>query len=438
MKFRFQTRYNTIAAYVVLTFAVCLGLAAFVFSFDTVGAYAAKIVHVLMPVIWGLVIAYLLNPPMLWIEKKLSLVLCRKKKHPILLRTISLSICIAVMLLLIIGIIYAIIPEIITSLKNIFTQLPDYLSNLQDYLTGLFNKYIDSNPELRGYLDANLQNIEDVLLGLADQYQPKLDGLLAKDGLIANVTSGAYTVLIGLKDFCLGIIVSVYVLFSKERFLAQLRKFVHAIFRQSRCEQIFRTAGRANYTFMHFLSGKALDSLIIGMLCFIILTILKMPYVTLISIIVGITNMIPFFGPFIGAIPCGLLILLSEPHRTLTFVIFILLLQQFDGNILGPKILGNSLNLSPFWIMFAIFLGGGLFGFIGMVAFVPLFAVLYAMIKDSVNLALQRKKLPTESDAYLQEGTVYAHLEKAEAASAETAPTPAAEPTETESGKEAQ
>ena len=197
-----------------------------------------------------------------------------------------------------------------------------------------------------------------------------------------------------------------YLLYSKELFLAQIKKVVHALFSKRHCEFIFRIASRTNYTFMHFFSGKAVDSLIIGMLCFIILTIMKMPYVLLISILVGVTNMLPFFGPIIGAVPSGLLILLSEPDRTLAFVIFIILLQQFDGNILGPKILGNSLGLSPFWIMFAIFLGGGMFNFLGMVAFVPLFAVLYAFFRDSVNQRLSKKHLPVGSEAYMSPGMI--------------------------------
>lgn len=248
--------------------------------------------------------------------------------------------------------------------------------------------------------------MQDMLLGLADEYSPKLDSLLDKDGVVANVTSSAYAFLITLKDFCLGLFVSVYLLYSKELFLAQIKKVVHALFSKRHCEFIFRIASRTNYTFMHFFSGKAVDSLIIGMLCFIILTIMKMPYVLLISILVGVTNMLPFFGPIIGAVPSGLLILLSEPDRTLAFVIFIILLQQFDGNILGPKILGNSLGLSPFWIMFAIFLGGGMFNFLGMVAFVPLFAVLYAFFRDSVNQRLSKKHLPVGSEAYMSPGMI--------------------------------
>ena len=412
MKFRFNTHYNTIAAYVVMVFAVCLALVAVVFRFSTLTGYVHRFFSVIAPITWGVVIAYLSTPLLNFFEKYLKKWINRKKEHNKLIRVISIFLCMSILILSIVGIVYAVIPEITSSMKNIFTLLPDYLSNLQKYLSNLFNSFIQDNPEMGEKLTKTFTNMQDMLLGLADEFSPKLDSLLDKDGVVANVTSSAYAFLIALKDFCLGVFVSIYLLYSKEMFLAQIKKLVHALFSKRHCEHIFRIASRTNYTFMHFFSGKALDSLIMGMLCFIILTILKMPYVLLISILVGVTNMVPFFGPIIGAVPSGLLILLSEPDRTLTFVIFIILLQQFDGNILGPKILGNSLGLSPFWIMFAIFLGGGMFNFVGMIAFVPLFAVLYAFVRDSVNQRLSQKHLPVSSDAYMAPGMVSRELLK--------------------------
>ena len=159
---------------------------------------------------------------------------------------------------------------------------------------------------------------------------------------------------------------------------------------------------------MHFISGKSLDSLIIGILCFIGLTIMDMPYVALISLVVGVTNIIPFFGPFIGAIPSAFLVLIAEPSKLIPFVIFILVLQQFDGNFLGPKILGDSLGLPTFWVLFAIFIGGGLFGFIGMVAFVPLFAALYTFTKEFLAERLSRKGMPCDTESYMSGELVYA------------------------------
>lgn len=409
MKLRFQTRYNTVAAYVVIVFVLCLLVGAAVFRIDEIWGYAQKILSTLSPVVWGLAIAYLLNPLMLFFEKLLKKLICRKKPHDKLVRATSILLCITLMLALVVGIVCAVLPEIIKSLKSILVLLPDYLNNLKNFLNNFLTSYVEKNPDLETYFDNSFSNVQDYVLGVAAQYQPKLENILAKDGVLANVTSGAYSFLIGLKDFCLGIIVSVYLLFSKETFIAQMKKVAHALFSRSKCEQILRVSGQANHTFMHFLSGKALDSFIIGMLCFIGLTVLDMPYVVLISIIIGVTNMIPFFGPFIGAVPSGLLILLSQPNKAIPFVIFILLLQQFDGNLLGPKILGSSLGLSPFWIMFAIFLGGGLFGFAGMLLFVPLFAFLYALFKESMETRLTKKHLPLSSACYTGDGTIAPH-----------------------------
>lgn len=174
---------------------------------------------------------------------------------------------------------------------------------------------------------------------------------------------------------------------------------------------------KSNEIFGGFIIGKLIDSAIIGVLCFVGLSLLKMPYVMLVSVIVGVTNVIPFFGPYIGAVPSTILIMLANPLQGVYFIIFILLLQQFDGNILGPKILGNSTGLSAFWVIVAILLGGGLFGFVGMVMGVPTFAVLYYIVQMLVNNHLERKQLPTGSEyydtmSYVDDEGTYCHSEK--------------------------
>ena len=214
---------------------------------------------------------------------------------------------------------------------------------------------------------------------------------------------------------------------------------LYATLPQERVHGFLRIGSHVSYTFMHFFSGKTLDSILIALLCFIGMTILKMPYITLISITVGVTNIIPFFGPIIGAVPSALLILLSEPRKVIPFVIFILVLQQFDGNFLGPKILGDSLGLPMFWILFAITIGGGMFGFIGMVAFVPLFAAVYALFSDFLSDRLHKKGLPKDTECYMTDDIHYAEAkqpaleEPEEADSAGTGADPADAAAETES-----
>ena len=203
-----------------------------------------------------------------------------------------------------------------------------------------------------------------------------------------------------LKNVIVGIIIAIYVLNSKDLFAAQAKKIAYSIFSTEHANLFIKNTRFIHRVFGGFITGKLLDSLIIGMITFVFMSVFDMPYVVLISVIIGVTNFIPFFGPFIGAIPCSFLVLMVSPLKCLYFVIFILILQQFDGNILGPKILGDSTGLSSFWVMFAILIAGGLFGFVGMIIGVPLFAVLYSLITTLVNRSLADKDLPVKTSDY--------------------------------------
>jgi predicted PurR-regulated permease PerM len=217
---------------------------------------------------------------------------------------------------------------------------------------------------------------------------------------LTNVMNGLLGTLTVAKNLLIGLIVAVYILNSKEKFSAQGKKLLYCCVPAHRANVILDNVRFTNQVFGGFISGKLLDSLIIGVLCFLGMLALQMPYAMLISVIIGVTNIIPFFGPFIGAIPTGLLILMISPIKALYFVIFVVVLQQFDGNILGPKILSSSTGLSSFWVMFAILVAGGLFGFAGMVLGVPVFAVLYSIIAGAVNHSLRKKGLPDTTAAY--------------------------------------
>ena len=175
---------------------------------------------------------------------------------------------------------------------------------------------------------------------------------------------------------------------------------MYALFSKRRCDKLLSIGKDANIKFIGFISGKAIDSFIIGVLAFIVMSIMKMPYTVLVSCIIGVTNMIPFFGPIIGAVPSAFLILLYNPAKVIPFIIFVVILQQLDGNVIGPKILGNSIGLPTFWIIFAIFIGGGLFGFVGMLIGVPAFAVIYTLFGNAVNEKLQKKNMSTNTNDY--------------------------------------
>ena len=194
--------------------------------------------------------------------------------------------------------------------------------------------------------------------------------------------------------------ICVYILNSKEKFIAQGQKLILAVFKKERADQIFELGRLSNQTFGGFINGKILDSIIIGIICFIMMNILKLPMAILISVIVGLTNIIPFFGPFIGMVPSALILLIIEPVAALKFIIMVLVLQQIDGNIIGPKILGKTTKLASFWVMFAIIVGGGLFGFPGMILGVPFFAIVYTYISRAINRRLEEKKLETDTLLY--------------------------------------
>ena len=212
-----------------------------------------------------------------------------------------------------------------------------------------------------------------------------------------------WSVVIFTKNFLIGIIVSVYLLAAKEKSAARCCKLLYGVLPEEQAKFAMRGFRRMDHIFSGFVRGKLLDSLIIGILCFIGCSILKLPYTPLVSVVVGVTNVIPFFGPFLGAIPCALLILLVSPLKCLYFVIFIFLLQQLDGNVIGPKILGNTTGLSSFWVLFSILLFGGLWGFVGMIVGVPLFAVIYDIIKKLVFHGLRRNGQLGQVETYHEE-----------------------------------
>lgn len=400
MKFKFNSKYNTISGYVLMTFALCLLILVILFKFSMIQVYIGKLVKITAPIIWGFVIAYLLNPLLKFFEKYIAKLVNKKKEHKKITRSLALLVTMTVFFAGIIAIIASIVPEIIASLENILGNIQSYFDNIQSFIEKKYAKINNANPELKAFVYDQMDNIESLALSMANSLKPQLENLFSKDGMLASLTGSAWSLILGIKDFLIGSIVAIYILFSKETFLAKTKKTICALFNRRHSASILKVAGDANDKFISFLSGKALDSFIIGILCFIAMSIMGLPYTVLISVIVGITNMIPFFGPFIGAIPSGVLILLSNPKQTIAFVIMIFILQQFDGNILGPKILGNQLGVNAFWILFSIVIGGGFFGFIGMILAVPFFAVVYPMFCDSMRTRLKKKNLPVDTEFY--------------------------------------
>lgn len=267
-------------------------------------------------------------------------------------------------------------------------------------LTKWVDRLTKQNSAISGKLDTF---IADASVYLEDWLRKNV---LQQSDFIASITTGVYNVVRAIFNVIIGFIVAVYVLMTKEKFIGQLKKIIYAIFRPRYGNVVMEVIRKADDVFGGFFIGKIIDSLIIGCICFVGLAILRMPYVALVSVIVGVTNIIPFFGPYIGAIPSVILIFLVDPMKGLYFIIFIIVLQQVDGNVIGPKILGNTTGLSPFWVIFAILLFGGSFGVIGMLFGVPIFAVLYYIIKRVVEHVLKKRRLPEGTDEYIELDTV--------------------------------
>ena len=286
-------------------------------------------------------------------------------------------------------------------------------------LPGQLNAVMDSFDHIQKEQSPVGAIVENILNHASENIQNwiQTDLLRQMNVLMTNITTGAINVLSEVFNFLVGCIVSVYMLFGKETFAAQIKKMLYAGMQVERANKKLHITRKSNEIFGGFIIGKIIDSAIIGVLCFIGITILDMPYILLVSVIVGVTNVIPFFGPYIGAIPSTILIALADPLKGLYFLIFIIALQQLDGNVIGPKILGNSTGLSAFWVVFSILLGGGLFGFIGMIIGVPTFAVIYYIVKMVVEEKLKKKKLPPDTEhygdvEYLEEDGEFTYLEE--------------------------
>ena len=309
------------------------------------------------------------------------------------MRTVSIFLSLLIVFFLIYLFVRSVIPQVIESIQNIISQMPIYMESLINIANTVITKF-DLFPE-RDIMAVIEHYYEDIMGFVQENIVPSINGW------VKTVYSSVFSFLGALWDLLIGFFIAVYLLSSKERFRAQVKKLIYSLFARERANLIVEDIRYIDKTFISFVAGKIIDSIIIGMLCFIVLTIINMPYTLLISVIIGITNIIPFFGPFIGAIPSAILILLIDPVKALYFVIFIIILQQIDGNLIGPLILGNSTGLSGFWVIFSITLFGGLWGMPGFFLGVPTFACLYAWLRRFMRESLAEKELPSDTDNYL-------------------------------------
>ncbi|MCD8117296.1 MAG: AI-2E family transporter [Oscillospiraceae bacterium] len=358
----------------------------------SIGAGLNVLKGVLAPFIIGAVIAYLLKPVCNFFERKLSDLRRNKGKAPgkgvealsIVLSLVSALAVICILLVLV-------LPTLVESIQSLLLQIPDALQRLTNWLLQLAG----NNETLYNYI-TNLSEsaAQSIPEWLTDTLLPALETL------IGSVFTGVSSVITLAKNILVGVIAAVYILGNRKRFAVQAKKLSYSVLGGKWSRRLTNEVRYADRVFGGFITGRVIDSLIIGLICFAGTLIFRMPYGVLVSVIVGVTNIIPFFGPFIGGIPSFLLILMTAPAKAVIFLIFIVVLQQFDGNFLGPKILGNVTGLSGFWVLFSIMVFGGLFGFPGMLLGVPVFAVIYDIIRKLVNKGVARrsaKEAPAET-----------------------------------------
>lgn len=374
----------------------CVLVVFVLFRMTMIWGIIKKFFSILSPFIYGFVMAYLLMPVFNMLYRNLQPPMSRKFKNG---TRLAKGLCSALTLafgLAVVGVLlWMVLPQLVTSITSLVDSMDLYMNEISGWVASLLH----NNPE-----------IEHSFMRLYDQFSAQIMNWAQNDLLpqLGNMMSGVVTTVNVLMNLLIGVIIALYILNSKDTFCAQAKKMTYSLFTVEKANAIMARVAHIHRVFGGFITGKLIDSLIIGVLCFIgirvmmsvgLLTI-ESSFALLISVIIGVTNIIPFFGPFIGAIPSAILIMVESPLQALYFVIFIIILQQIDGNILGPKILGNSTGLSSFWVMFAILIFGGLFGFVGMAIGVPLFAVIYSIVSECINHLLHNRGLSEDTNDY--------------------------------------
>lgn len=390
MKIDWNTKYTTIATYV---FIVACSIIVFYLAISQLGAVLSKIhgaIGILQPFIIGFSIAYLLNFILKFYEKKIfedSNIKKFKLKQKTR-RGFGILFTYATALIVVFLFIKFVLPQVVDSISGLINDIPTYINETNKFIDGTLAK-LNIDQEYLRIINENFNDLVNYIIKIATNFLPLLGGMLT------SVASSIWNII-------LGIIISIYLLIDKERFCALIKKITYAIFPKYASEKILEVSYMSNSIFGKFLIGKIVDSAIIGVLTFFILALCKMPYAILVSVIVGITNIIPFFGPFIGAVPSFIIILFISPIKALWFLVIIFIIQQLDGNIIGPKILGDSIGISAFWILFSILVAGKFLGLIGMIIGVPLFAVIYAIAKEIIEGKLKKKNLNYKTEDYLK------------------------------------
>ena len=387
MKINWDKKYNTIAVYAFIVVSLSILFYNVVTKLDVFTGKLNEIMGIFQPFVIGFVIAYLLNFILKFYENKVFTLKGLNKVKKSSVRGLAILLAYITAGIILYVFMQFVLPQLVDSVRGLINDIPKYVKELTVMVEG-YLKDMNVNQEYMTFINEKFTEITNWVIQLFTNILPVIGNA------VMSVASSIWNII-------LGIIISVYLLMDKEKFFALGKKVVTSLLNEKHTTIVLDLANRTNLTFGRFIGGKIVDSAIIGVLTFIILAIFKMPYVLLISVIIGVTNIIPFFGPFIGAIPSAIIILFVSPIQALWFLVIILVIQQVDGNIIGPKILGDSIGISAFWILFSILVAGKLFGLVGMIIGVPMFALIYSVIKDIIEERLRYKGLPTETEKYL-------------------------------------
>ena len=392
MKFKWDKSYFGIGLTAFIVIACSILFYMIINRFDVIISGFNLVINILMPMITGLVIAYLLNPLLNFFEQTIFKKIQPQLKYSKVRRAVSVTTTFVVVILLLTGFFWLLIPQLVESISSLIDRIPGYLNSAKSFL----ETFLKDNQAITDWFKIDLSQIFSSLETMLKEYLPMVNDIL--DGATRSVM-GVFTTLMNL---FVGSVVAIYLLYSKERFAGQTKKVMFALLPRNFTLKAIDILSQTDKMFSGYIFGKVVEAFCVAVLCFLGCTLLGLPYALLVTVIMFVFNLIPYFGPLIGAIPCTLLILLVDPLQALWFVILICVLQQFDGNVIGPMILGNHTGLTSFWIIFSIFLFGGLFGFFGMIIGVPAFAVIYSLVRALVEKRLKKKGMPLSTKDYMR------------------------------------
>lgn len=385
MNVNWNKEYATKCLYLTLVLFACIVFTKIIFTLDSFSDYINNILNILQPFIIGSVIAYLLNFILKFYEHKL--IYFTNNSNKINYRTCAICLTYLTIFIVFYMFISFVFPQLIISVKGLINDIPSHIDNASKFLNNILNN-ANISPEVYSFAMDRWNTIMQSIIKWATSLIPFIGQFLK------NTASSILNIFIGF-------IISVYILIDKDKFKALFIKILFALSSKNCAKRILNITRRSHHIFGRFICGKILDSTIISILTFFILLIFDIPYALLIACMMGSTNFIPVIGPFIGAIPSAVIVFFESPTKALWFVVLTLIIQQIDSNLIEPRILGNSIGMSAFWVLFALIVAGGIWGLLGMVIGVPTFAVCYSILKEYIETRLTKKGLPTATDDYI-------------------------------------